>query len=54
VASCTVLRADGRGLRSQPESDTDGFRHHSSSPVGRLDGRIGLGERHNTLGDIRP
>src|SRR3979490_361266 len=37
-----------------PRADTDGFRHHSSSPVGRLDGRIGPGERHNTLGDIRP
>src|SRR3979490_2085154 len=35
-------------------ADTDGFRHHSSSPVGRLGGRIGPGERHNTLGDIRP
>ena len=35
-------------------ADTDGFRHHSSSPMGRLGGRIGPGERHNTLGDIRP
>src|SRR3977135_1180681 len=35
-------------------SDTDGFRHHSSTPTGRLGGRIGPGERHNTLGDIRP
>ena len=35
-------------------ADTNGFRHHSSSPVGRLGGRISLGERHNTLGDIRP
>jgi hypothetical protein len=26
-------------------ADTDGFRHHSSSPMGRLGGRIGLGER---------
>ena len=26
-------------------ADTDGFRHHSSSPVGRLGGRISLGER---------
>ena len=26
-------------------ADTDGFRHHSSSPVGRLDGRIGPAER---------
>src|SRR4051794_20333646 len=34
-------------------ADTDGFRHHSSSPMGRLGGRIGPGERHNTLGDIR-
>jgi hypothetical protein len=35
-------------------ADTDGFRHHSSSPMGRLGGQIGPGERHNTLGDIRP
>ena len=35
-------------------ADTDGFRHHSSSPMGRLGGRIGPGERYNTLGDIRP
>ena len=35
-------------------ADTDGFRHNSSSPMGRLGGRIGPGERHNTLGDIRP
>ena len=34
-------------------ADTNGFRHHSS-PVGRLGGRISLGEHHNTLGDIRP
>ena len=33
-------------------ADTDGFRHHSSSPMGRLGGRIGPGERHNTLGDL--
>ena len=31
----------------------DGFRHHHSSPVGRLDGRISSGERYDTLGDIR-
>ena len=35
-------------------ADADGFRHHRSSPMGRLDGRIGPGERHDTLGDIRP
>ena len=35
-------------------ADTDGFRHHSSSPVARLDGRIGPGERHNTLVRISP
>ena len=30
-------------------ADTDGFRHHSSSPVGRLGGRIGPGERTHGL-----
>src|SRR4029079_7183232 len=30
------------------------FRDHSSSPMGGVGGRIGPGERHNTLGDIRP
>ena len=35
-------------------ADADGFRHHRGSPVGRLDGRIGPGERDDTLGDIRP
>jgi hypothetical protein len=34
-------------------ADTDGFRHHCRSPVGRLNGRIGPGERYDTLGDIR-
>ena len=34
-------------------ADADGFRHHRGSPVGRLDGRIGSGERDDTLGDIR-
>jgi hypothetical protein len=28
-------------------ADVDGFRHHGGGPVGRLGGRIGLGERHD-------
>ena len=35
-------------------ANADGFRHHRGSPVGRLDGRIGAGERDHTLGYIRP
>src|SRR4051794_12002887 len=35
-------------------TDADSFRHHRGSPVGRLDRRIGAGERDDTLGDIRP
>ena len=34
-------------------ADADGFRHHRSSPMGRLNGRISPGERYDTLGDIR-
>src|SRR4051812_47034662 len=34
-------------------TDPDSFRHHRSSPMGRLNGRISPGERYNTLGDIR-
>src|ERR1700716_4418273 len=34
-------------------ADADGFCHHGGGPVGRLDGWIGSGERHDTLGDIR-
>ena len=34
-------------------ANADGFRHHRGSPVGRLDGRIGAGERDHTLGYIR-
>ena len=42
-------RCAGRNSR-----DTDGLRHHRNSSMGRLGGRIGPGERDNTLGDIRP
>ena len=35
-------------------ADTDYFRHHGSGPMGRLGGRIGVGERHDTLSDTRP
>jgi len=35
-------------------ADADGFRHHCSGPVGRLDGRIGSSKGDDTLGDIRP
>jgi hypothetical protein len=34
-------------------ADDDGFRHHGGGPVGRLGGRIGLGKRHDALGDVR-
>ena len=34
-------------------ADADGFRHHCSRPMGRLNGRISPGERYDTLGDIR-
>ena len=34
-------------------ADADGFRHHRSSPMGRLNGRISPGERYDTLGDNR-
>ena len=34
-------------------ADADDFRHHRGSPVGRLDGRIGLGKRDDPLGYIR-
>src|ERR1700704_2313564 len=35
-------------------ADTDGFRHHSSSPVSAPGGVIGRVGPHNPLGDIRP
>ena len=35
-------------------TDADCFRHHGGGPMGRLGGRIGLGEHHDTLSDIRP
>ena len=34
-------------------ANADSFRHHRGSPVGRLDGRIGAGERDDTVGDIQ-
>jgi hypothetical protein len=33
-------------------ANTDGFRHHRGRPVGCLGGRVGLGERHDVLGDV--
>ena len=34
-------------------ADVDDLRHHGGGPVGRLGRRIGLGERHDALGDGR-
>ena len=34
-------------------ADIDDLRHHGRGPVGRLGGRLGLGERHDTLSDGR-
>ena len=35
-------------------ADIDDLRHHGGGPVGRLCWRVGLGERHDALGDVRP
>src|ERR1700722_10733898 len=35
-------------------ADADCFRHHGGSPMGRFGRRIGLGEHHDTLNEIRP
>ena len=35
-------------------TDADDFRHQGGSPVGQLGGRIGLRERHDARGDLRP
>ncbi len=35
-------------------TDADCFRHHGGGPMGRIGGRIGLGEHHDTLSDSRP
>ena len=35
-------------------TDADGFRHHGGGPMGRFGGRIGVGEHHDTLSDLRP
>src|ERR1700737_1318637 len=34
-------------------ADIDDFGHHRRSPVGRLGGRLGLGEHHDAFGDVR-
>jgi hypothetical protein len=34
-------------------ADIDNLRHHGGGPMGRLCGRIVLGERHDALGDVR-
>src|SRR6185437_6662270 len=34
-------------------ADAGCFRHQGSGPVGRLDGRLGLGEHHDTFSNIR-
>src|SRR5450631_3110313 len=34
-------------------ADIDDLRHHGGGPVGRLCWRLGLGERHDTFGDVR-
>ena len=35
-------------------ADADSFRHHGGGPMGRLGGRIGVGEHDDTLSNIRP
>jgi hypothetical protein len=35
-------------------ADIDDLRHHGGGPVGRLCWRVGLGERHDALRDVRP
>ena len=35
-------------------TDIDDLRHHGGGPMGRLCWRLGLGERHDTVGDVRP
>ena len=34
-------------------ADIDDLRHHGGSPMGRLCWRVGLGERHDALDDVR-
>ena len=34
-------------------ADIDDLRHHGGGPMGRPP-RVGLGERHDALGDVRP
>src|SRR5664280_876397 len=34
-------------------ADVDDLRHHGGGPVGRLGGRVGLGERHDAFDDVR-
>ncbi len=34
-------------------ADADDLRHHDRGPVGRLGGRVGLGERHDAFCDVR-
>ena len=34
-------------------TDIDDLRHHGGSPMGRLRWRVGLGERHDALDDVR-
>jgi hypothetical protein len=34
-------------------ADVDDLRHHGGGPVGRLCGRVGLGERHDASDDVR-
>src|ERR1700681_2600201 len=36
------------------ELDIDDLRHHGGGPMGCLCWRLGLGERHDTFGDVRP
>ena len=39
---------------NRTDADADLLRHHGSGPMRRLGGRIGLRQRHDPLGHIRP
>src|SRR5215218_9354378 len=51
--SSTTHRKTPRFSRCLARADSDGFRHHRCSPMGRLNVRISPGERYYTHGDIQ-